>query len=160
METLFRRLLRFVRKPVKTGQAFSSMLALLIGASTPAMAQEQATPVASLPLSISILYFDQSSHQLRPRVKATLDSMARILVAHSSLVAAVTGYSDTVGRRDLNIALAEQRAKTVATYLRRLGVPELQLIVNWEEPDPHASADESGAVKTIRRRVSLLLYPR
>ncbi|MFD2935060.1 OmpA family protein [Spirosoma flavum] len=160
MEALFKWLLRFLFQQLKAGQSFGCVLILLTGTYAEVMAQEQYTPAATLPLSISILYFDQSSYQLRPRVKTTLDSMARLLVRQSTLMASVTGYTDNIGKHELNMALAKYRAKTVETYLKQLGVLENQIIVKWEGPDTKASAHESEAVKTISRRVSILLYPR
>jgi outer membrane protein OmpA-like peptidoglycan-associated protein len=133
---------------------------LALGTYAKLLAQQQPPSGTVLPLSITILYFDQSSHQLRPGVKTTLDSIARLLVSQSTLMAALTGYSDQVGQRELNRALAKDRAKTVATYLQQRGVAQNQLVVNWEGAEIRASADESKGIQTISRRVALLLYPR
>ncbi|WP_080237775.1 OmpA family protein [Spirosoma rigui] len=113
---------------------------------------------ADLPLSIAILYFDQSSDRLRSGVKASLDSIARVLVSQPGLVAAVTGYTDTIGKRELNLALAERRAKTIQHYLRRNGVPAGQILASWEGPDNATAANDSG--RTISRRAVIQLYPR
>jgi outer membrane protein OmpA-like peptidoglycan-associated protein len=115
---------------------------------------------AELPLSITILYFDQSSHQLRPGVKASLDSIARRLVGQSNLMAAITGFTDNVGKRELNIVLARYRAKIIAQYLQQHGVPATQTIVRWEGSDKKATANDSEVIETISRRAVILLYPR
>ncbi|MVM41093.1 OmpA family protein [Spirosoma sp. HMF3257] len=116
--------------------------------------------LTELPLSIYILYFDQSSPNLRPGDKATLDSLAEKLVKQPTLLATVTGYTDNVGKRELNLVLAEYRAKTVANYLRQRGVLADQIVAKWEGPDKKASAEDPEAVKTISRRVVVLLAPR
>ncbi|GAB4051475.1 hypothetical protein GCM10028810_49670 [Spirosoma litoris] len=118
------------------------------------------TKPAELPLSIYILYFDQSSPKLRPGVKVTLDSIAQQLAEQPAWLATVTGYTDNVGKRELNLVLAEHRAKTVADYLKQRGVHPDQIIVKWEEPEPKASAKNLEDTKTISRRVAVQLSPR
>ncbi|QIP11914.1 OmpA family protein [Spirosoma aureum] len=113
-----------------------------------------------LALSINILYFDQSSHTLRPGVKVALDSLAHLLVKQPNLVATVTGYTDNVGKRELNLILAEYRAKAVENYLKERGVPTNQIKANWEGPDTKALPEASEAVKTISRRAVIQLSPR
>jgi outer membrane protein OmpA-like peptidoglycan-associated protein len=115
---------------------------------------------AELPLSISILYFDQSSFQLRPGVKASLDSIARVLVSDPTRMAAVTGYTDSIGKRELNRVLAENRAKTIARYLHRRGVPAARILTSWEGPDSTVVASDPEAAKTISRRAVIQLYPK
>lgn len=115
---------------------------------------------ADLPLSITILYFDQSSPVLRPNVKTMLDSIARQLVEQPTLMATVTGYADNVGKRELNMALSRYRTEAVAQYLRQHGVQVNQLIASWEGPDTMTSVDDPKAIKTISRRVVVQLSPR
>ncbi|GAB3800449.1 hypothetical protein GCM10028819_25770 [Spirosoma humi] len=131
-------------------------LLLLTGITTGVRAQL----TSDLPLSITILYFDQSSPQLRPNVKTMLDSIAQQLVAKPNLVATVTGYTDTIGRRELNRVLAERRAKAVEAYLKQQGASANQIKASWEGPDKNAPADDPQAVKTISRRVVVQLSPR
>ncbi|GAB2561545.1 hypothetical protein GCM10027085_61000 [Spirosoma aerophilum] len=113
-----------------------------------------------LPLSITILYFDQSSPVLRPRVKTTLDSLAGLLKNQPALTATITGYTDDIGKRDLNLALAKNRAKVVESYLKQQGVQAGQLIASWEGPDPKASGSDAKVTQTIGRRVVVQLLPR
>ncbi|QMW03621.1 OmpA family protein [Spirosoma foliorum] len=115
---------------------------------------------AELPLSIYILYFDQSSPKLRPGVKVTLDSIAQQLAGQPAWIATVTGYTDNVGKRELNLVLAERRSKTVADYLKQRGVHPDQIIVKWEEPELKASAENQEDTKTISRRVAVQLSPK
>jgi outer membrane protein OmpA-like peptidoglycan-associated protein len=160
VKALVNLLSRRLRPPATTWKLFRCVLVLITCTYAKALAQEQSSSAATLPLSISILYFDQSSHLLRPRVKTTLDSIARLLVGQVMLIASVTGYTDNVGKPELNLTLAESRAKMVETYLKQRGVPGNQIIVKWEGPDSKASVGESKAVETISRRVAILLYPR
>ncbi|GAB4016192.1 OmpA family protein [Spirosoma koreense] len=133
--------------------------ALLFCLSLPVKAQPS-DQVGTLPLSIHILYFDQSSDRLRPGVKIALDSVARQLVSQPRLMAIITGYTDVIGKRELNLALSERRARMVEHYLNQRGVSTDRMNVQWQGPDTNVSAEDSKAVKTIRRRVAILLVPR
>lgn len=119
----------------------------------------RAQVISDLSLSITILYFDQSSHQLRPNVKRMLDTIARQLVEQPKLMATVTGYADNVGKRELNMALSKYRTRAVEQYLRQHGVRANQIVASWEGPDTTVSADDPAGVKTIRRRVVVQLSP-
>lgn len=114
---------------------------------------------SELPLSISILYFDQRSAVLRPGVRATLDSVARVLITQPRLLATLTGYTDPIGNREKNVALAEQRAKTVERYLKQRGVAANQIKTQWEGPDQTTSSHTGQGSQTISRRVILQISP-
>ncbi|GAB3022026.1 OmpA family protein [Spirosoma pulveris] len=145
----------------KCSYALTSWLLFLLACShTDVLAQQQPQSGTMLPLSVTILYFDQSSPALRPGVKTTLDSLAQLLVRQPTLVAAITGYTDNVGKRELNLALAEHRAKGVADYLKQHGVNKGRIVVNWEGPGRNASRDQAAPVATIDRRVVIQLLPR
>lgn len=139
-------------------KSITCLLAMTLITCAGARAQNQVT--ADLSLSITILYFDQSSYQLRPNVKTMLDSVAQQLVAKPNLIATVTGYTDDVGKLELNRVLAERRAKAVEQYLKQHGASANQIKASWEGPDKKASADDPKAVKTISRRVVVQLSPR
>lgn len=145
----------------QTKYGLNSILGLLVlSLITSVNTGAQAQVASDLPLSITILYFDQSNHQLRPNVKTMLDSIAQQLVAKPNLMATITGYTDNVGKRELNVVLAERRAKAVEHYLKQHGASANQIAASWEGPDTKASADDPKAVKTISRRVVVQLSPR
>jgi outer membrane protein OmpA-like peptidoglycan-associated protein len=110
--------------------------------------------------STATIYFNQSSYELRFQVKATLDSIARLLVRQPRLMVTVTGYTDNVGKRELNMTLSEFRARTVETYLKQHGVLSNQIVARWEGPDTKASLDDMEAIKTRSRRVVIELAPK
>ncbi|GAB4033374.1 OmpA family protein [Spirosoma gilvum] len=113
-----------------------------------------------LPLHISILYFDQSSKQLRPGVKTALDSIARVLFQQPTLMATITGYTDNIGKPELNRILARERAQAVEQYLKHRDVSKVQLTIRWEGPQSIQASQKSEASETISRRVVIQLYPK
>ncbi|WP_338877048.1 OmpA family protein [Spirosoma sp. SC4-14] len=129
-------------------------------ASTPTSSEVAKPTTLELPLSITILYFDQSSYHLRPGVRQTLDSMAQYLIRNVTMLATITAYTDNIGERELNRKLAIQRAQVVKTYLIQQGVDANQLLAIGEGPDTKAANEEPGTIKTISRRVVVQLSPR
>lgn len=99
------------------------------------------------------LYFDQSRYDLRPSVKAELDSIARLLIMKKSLIATITGYTDNVGNGKLNMTLSEYRSRSVANYLIRSGVSANQLVTKWKGPAPNSLPEDKEEVKAKSRRV-------
>ena len=99
------------------------------------------------------LYFEQSSYELRQPAKATLDSVARFLANQPDIVAHVTGYTNNVGKRDLNVTLSEYRARIVMNYLRQQGVKPDQLVAVGKGPDSSETANDPEETRIRNRRV-------
>jgi len=107
--------------------------------------------------SRKILYFNQSSYELRPEVKLALDSISTVLYNKPELLAVVTGFTDNVGRRDLNMTLAEYRAKVVVNYLKLKGVKPQQTAAKWKGTDLSGGPNDSNENKEKNRRVEVEL---
>lgn len=117
------------------------------------------SPAPSAPTT-TMLYFDQSSHDLRVESKSTLDSIAQLLMSQPNLLATITGYTDNVGKRDANVNLSEYRARIVERYLHRHGVRADQLVASWKGPDSTASPNDAELIKSRSRRVVIQLTPK
>ncbi|MBO0933602.1 OmpA family protein [Fibrella aquatilis] len=105
----------------------------------------------------TVLYFDQSSSDLRSQSKNALDSVARQILEHPNIKAVVTGYTDNVGSRDLNITLSEYRARTVENYLKQRGVSPQRIAAKWSGPDTKLAPQDKEEVKSMSRRVVIQL---
>jgi len=110
-------------------------------------------PVNSRTHDSTVLYFDQSSYHLRNATRLTLDSIARMLAGQKRLTVSITGHSDDVGKRDLNVILSEYRARVVTNYLKENGVQATQLSYNWKGPDVPAALNDTPENKMRNRRV-------
>ncbi|GAB3510284.1 PA14 domain-containing protein [Spirosoma knui] len=73
------------------------------------------------------VFFAQSAYTLLPESYAELDKLVKALLAQPNRRILIAGHTDNVGDARLNQALSENRAKVVASYLTRHGVPENQL---------------------------------
>ena len=112
------------------------------------------------PFDIKNLYFEQRSYVLQQAAKLTLDSVSRFLLNRPDVLLRVTGYTNNVGVRSLNLILSEYRATTVADYLKTKGVPADQLVILWQGPDKPIASNDSKAANLTNKRVELQLVPK
>ncbi|MBO0948336.1 OmpA family protein [Fibrella forsythiae] len=110
--------------------------------------------------SPTTVYFDQSSYDLRDAAKMMLDSVSTILIQRPTIRLNVTGYTENIGRRDLNVILSEFRARTVANYLKQKGVRPDQLFLTGRGPDSLATSDDPESNRLRNRRVVIQFLPR
>lgn len=112
------------------------------------------------PFDVKNLYFDQSSYVLRHDTKLMLDSVSRFLLNRRDVLLRVTGYTDKVGVRNLNLILSEYRAKTVADYLKTKGIQEDQLVILWKGSDKPIASNAPEEANIKNRRVEIQLVPK
>lgn len=110
--------------------------------------------------SPTTVYFDQSSYDLRDAAKLMLDSVSTILIERPTIRLNVTGYTENIGRRDLNVILSEFRARTVANYLKQKGVRPDQLFLTGRGPDSLATSDDPESNRLKNRRVVIQFLPK
>jgi peptidoglycan-associated lipoprotein len=73
------------------------------------------------------IHFDFDKYQIRDDMKPILESNAKWLMKHNSVIVSVGGHCDERGTEEYNMALGEKRAEAAKKYLVSLGVPEAQL---------------------------------
>ncbi|TAN51487.1 MAG: peptidoglycan-associated lipoprotein Pal [Methylococcaceae bacterium] len=89
------------------------------------------------PLSKRVIYFQYDSAEVMPEYVSIVTAHAEFLAGNPSQRVTVDGHADERGTREYNIALGEQRAKTVANMLKLQGVADSQVqIVSYGEEKP------------------------
>lgn len=107
------------------------------------------------PLSKRTIYFMLDSSQVQQDFIPAIAAHARYLLANPSQHIVLEGNGDERGSREYNIALGEQRSKTVAGMLKAQGVSESQLgIVSYGEEKPMAMGHDESSWE-LNRRVEL-----
>ena len=107
------------------------------------------------PLSKRTIYFMLDSSQVQQDFVSVIAAHARYLLANPSQHIVLEGNGDERGSREYNIALGEQRSKTVAGMLKAQGVSESQLgIVSYGEETPVAMGHDESSWE-LNRRVEL-----
>ena len=107
------------------------------------------------PLSKRTIYFMLDSSQVQQDFIPVIAAHARYLLANPSQHIVLEGNGDERGSREYNIALGEQRAKSVAGMLKAQGVSENQLsVVSYGEEKPVAMGHDESSWE-LNRRVEL-----
>lgn len=101
--------------------------------------------------------FDRA--ELNSSFYQVLNSVALVLKKYNKTVVEVAGHTDSVGSEAYNQTLSEQRAQSVASYLRGQGIDAQRLIViGYGETRPIAG-NETDEGRALNRRVELTLVP-
>lgn len=78
-------------------------------------------------ITVRALYFEQGQVLLLPAVRASLDTLARVLTRYPALRLEVQGHTDNQGDPALNQQLSMRRAEAVCQYLGTRGVAPTRL---------------------------------
>jgi peptidoglycan-associated lipoprotein len=112
------------------------------------------------PLSKRTVYFMLDSSEVMPDFVPIIKAHAQYLVANPAQRITLEGHGDERGSREYNIALGEQRAKSVANMMKVQGLSENQLeIVSYGEEKPAAFGSDEEAWER-NRRVEIVYQPR
>jgi peptidoglycan-associated lipoprotein len=104
------------------------------------------------PLSKRTVYFMLDSSEVMPDFIPVISAHAQYLIANPVQRITLEGHGDERGSREYNIALGEQRAKSVAGMMKVQGVSESQLeIVSYGEEKPSAYGSDEDAWEKNRR---------
>lgn len=105
--------------------------------------------------------FDVGKSVLRPRARATLDSLARELnrPAARSVNIAITGYTDSVGTDAYNMKLGMARAQSVETYLAAHGVDASRMAADSKGKADPVAPNSTAAGRALNRRVEIGRQP-
>lgn len=104
------------------------------------------------PLSRSTIYFMLDSSEVQPDFIQVINAHAQYLVAHPNQKLTLEGHADERGSREYNIALGDQRAKSVAGMMKAQGVSDGQLeLVSYGEEKPAVFGSDEGSYERNRR---------
>jgi outer membrane protein OmpA-like peptidoglycan-associated protein len=101
--------------------------------------------------------FDTGSTDIRPTMKAVLDTLARILIEYRASLVVVAGHTDSAGPREHNQKLSEQRALSVGRHLLSSGVAADRLVVRGFGPDRPVASNETPEGRASNRRIELII---
>ena len=108
------------------------------------------------PLSKQTIYFMYDSSQVQQDFIQVIAAHAQYIMDHPSSHIILEGHADERGSREYNIALGEQRAKSVFRMMKMQGVADNQLeIVSYGEEKP-ASDGMDEASWQLNRRVEIV----
>ena len=119
----------------------------------PESMKEQFTAREELP----DVHFGSGEVRVQRRDLKTLDAVVAWLKANPSQLVIVEGYTDVVGPRAANLALAQRRARWVMDYLVSKGVPAERITAVSRGEGGTLCAEKSLACQSRNRRVHFLV---
>ncbi|MEQ1637648.1 MAG: peptidoglycan-associated lipoprotein Pal [Methylococcales bacterium] len=104
------------------------------------------------PNGTKTIYFMYDSSQVMEEFVPVIEAHARSLKSNPGQHIIVEGHADERGSREYNIALGEQRAKSVARMLTMQGARDSQVeVVSYGEEKPASSGHDESAWQLNRR---------
>lgn len=103
-------------------------------------------------ISLSNIKFESGSATLMPASQLELDELARIMKARPGWKLDILGHTDNIGSANNNQQLSERRARSVAKYLKKKGIPEERLNSRGlgEQFPKHSNQSPAGRLKNRR----------
>ncbi len=103
-----------------------------------------------------VVYFEYNSSLLTLEAEAVVQAHAQYLSSNPGIQIILEGHADERGTREYNLALGEDRAKSVANVMEALGVNSGRIqIVSYGEERPVALGYDEAAF-ALNRRVEIL----
>lgn len=104
------------------------------------------------PLGKKIIYFQYDSSEVLPEYITVINNHASYVSSDRSRQVVLEGHADERGSPEYNIALGEQRAKSVAKLMKLQGVSDAQIqIVSFGEEKPQTSGHDDNSWQRNRR---------
>ena len=108
-------------------------------------------------VNMSDVLFDTARYTLRPLAREKLAKISGIVLAYPELKLEIEGHTDSVGSDAYNQKLSEQRANSVADYLKKQGIPEASIVTRgFGEAQPVAD-NKTAKGRQQNRRVELVV---
>ena len=108
------------------------------------------------PLGKRVVYFEYNSSQLTFEGEQIVQAHAQYLASSPGVQIILEGHADERGTREYNLALGEDRAKSVSNIMEALGVNASRVqIVSYGEERPIALGYDEAAF-ALNRRVEIL----
>ncbi|GAB3248808.1 hypothetical protein GCM10027347_05470 [Larkinella harenae] len=108
-------------------------------------------------VTLNNVYFDQSSYMLRPESYTQLNQLVNLLKNRPEVKIEIAGHTDNVGDPRLNLALSENRARVITSYLITNGISESRLRHKGYGHTRPIAANDTEENKRKNRRVEVRL---
>lgn len=99
--------------------------------------------------------FDTGKSLVKDNFKKTLDSIVEVVNKYDKTILQITGYTDSTGGYDMNMALSRDRANAVKNYLISKGVPANRIATEGKGPANPIGDNNTVAGREQNRRVEI-----
>ncbi len=113
--------------------------------------------VSKMNLLAKKVFFSTGSSKLLPKSFPSLKAVVQILKDNPTYKLKIEGHTDSTGKHDMNMKLSDDRAASVATYLKENGIDESRLSSEGFGPDRPIAPNRTVAGRASNRRVEMKL---
>jgi len=104
------------------------------------------------------ILFDFDSDNLRSASRENLGKLAETLKEYEDTNILIEGHTDSIGNEAYNMELSQERAQSVSTYLKGLGIKGNRLITKGYGENQPVADNDSEAGRQKNRRVEVAIY--
>ncbi|MFD2245958.1 OmpA family protein [Pontibacter ruber] len=112
----------------------------------------------SIPMVFKNIEFDQNESTIKPDMQPILDEVALFLIDHPTYRLEIAGHTDSAGDQEFNLALSQDRADAIRSYIeRKVNIPQGRIdAVGYGSSKPLRS-EKTEEDRRINRRVEFRL---
>jgi outer membrane protein OmpA-like peptidoglycan-associated protein len=103
--------------------------------------------------------FASNSSNISAGFYPVLDSVALVLNEYDKTYVDIVGYTDSTGSDELNQRLSEERALSVAQYLKSHQVLAERIVTRGMGPKSPVASNATPEGRALNRRVEIVLTP-
>ena len=123
----------------------------------PTKQQQQQEAVVTKRITI---YFDTGKYELDENAKVVLEQAAEFAQTFGSAYLRVSGNTDSVGGREMNLELSRKRAQSVVDYMvSKYGFPREKFIAVGNGPDKPVASNDTEDGRRQNRRTDFEVIP-
>ena len=113
--------------------------------------------ISKVNLAAKNVFFATGSSKLLAKSFAPLKTVVQILKDNPTFKINVEGHTDSTGKYDMNMKLSNDRAASVAGYLKDAGIDEARITSEGFGPDRPIAPNKTTAGRAKNRRVEMKL---
>jgi outer membrane protein OmpA-like peptidoglycan-associated protein/tetratricopeptide (TPR) repeat protein len=103
-------------------------------------------------MELKNVFFETAKFDLKPESKAELDKLIAFLNANKTITGELSGHTDNVGDKKMNLTLSQNRAKAVYDYLTQNGIDPKRLSYKGYGDTKPKVKNDSDENRSINRR--------
>jgi len=104
------------------------------------------------------IQFATNSAELSEASRTNLRELAETLKKYEDTNVLIEGHTDITGTREYNMTLSDRRAKSVADYLKELGVAGKRMNTEGYGPDQPVADNNTASGRQQNRRVEVAIF--
>jgi len=112
--------------------------------------------ILNMPSNIT---FDTGKADVKPRFRATLQSVSLVLHRFGRTIVDIVGFTDSDGSVESNLLLSRQRATAVANVIASQGINPMRFYIDGKGESSPIASNATAAGKAQNRRVEIKISP-